>query len=85
MKKQKSVNRSLSSLSAITFAFILAVVAVAQAVIPATTHAAQITDRSLELRTSDDGLTGGSTPGGTVNHLFTFTLPTSSALGSIQF
>lgn len=84
MKKQKYVNRSLSSLSAISFAFILAFVAIAQAVTPPSVYAAQITERSLELKTSDDGLTGGSTPSGTVNHLFTFTLPTSTPLGSIQ-
>lgn len=51
----------------------------------ATANAAQITSRSLTLLSSSDGLTGGSTPGGTVNHKFTFTLPTSQTLGSIQF
>lgn len=85
MKKQKYVNRSFSSLIAITFAFVMTVVAVAQAVMPLSVNAAQITERSLELKTSDDGLTGGSTPGGTVNHLYTFTLPSASPIGSIQF
>jgi len=45
--------------------------------------AGQITSRSLTLQ----GITttGGSQPGGTVNHLFAFTLPTTGTLGSIQF
>jgi hypothetical protein len=49
----------------------------------APTFAAQITTRSLTLvaGTSD----GGSKIGGVVNHSFTFTVPTSTAIGSIQF
>ncbi len=45
--------------------------------------AAQITARSLTLvaGTTD----GGSKIGGVVNHLFTFTLPTTGNVGSIQF
>lgn len=50
-----------------------------------TASAAQITNRSLTLMTSTDGNTGGSTPGGNVNHKFTFTLPTTQTLGSIKF
>lgn len=50
-----------------------------------TAQAAQITTRTLTLMTSNDGNTGGSTPGGTVNHRFTFTLPTTQTLGSIKF
>ena len=61
------------------------VAAQALALIPFNTaSAAQITTRSLELKASDDGLTGGSTPGGTVNHFYTFTIPSTTALGSIQ-
>lgn len=48
-------------------------------------YADQITSRSLTLQAS--GATGGSTPGGTVNHLFTFTVPNigSGNVGSIRF
>ncbi len=46
-------------------------------------YAAQITNRSLTLQ---DGATdGASKPSGTVKHLFTFTLPSTASLGSIQF
>lgn len=61
--------------------------------ISATAQAAQITTRSLTLLSSTDGKTGGSTPSGSTyyiagsnpNEKFTFTLPTSGTLGSIQF
>lgn len=46
--------------------------------------AAQITTRSLTLQQGAGG-DGGSKPGGTVRHLFTFTLPSTSAIGSIRF
>lgn len=45
---------------------------------------AQITNRSLTLQQGAGG-DGGSSPGGVVNHLFEFTLPASSSVGSIQF
>lgn len=45
--------------------------------------AAQITTRSLTLVA---GVTdGGTLPGGVVNHLYNFTLPTSGNVGSIEF
>jgi hypothetical protein len=45
--------------------------------------AAQITSRSLTLQA---GVTdGGSKPGGVVEHLFTFTVPSTASVGSIQF
>jgi hypothetical protein len=43
----------------------------------------QITSRSLTLVAN--GTTGGSTPGGVVNHLFTFTANAGASVGSIQF
>lgn len=48
-------------------------------------NAGQITTRSLTLQ--PEGSVGGSTPGGIVNHLFTFTLPNVGApnVGSIKF
>lgn len=46
-------------------------------------EAAQITSRSLTLQAG--ATDGGSKPGGVVNHLFTFDLPSSTSLGSIKF
>src|SRR5688500_17496368 len=45
--------------------------------------AAQITNRSLTLQagTAD----GGSEPSGVVNHLFNFTVPSGTTVGSIKF
>lgn len=48
-----------------------------------TAYAAQITTRSLQLIAG--ATDGGSKPGGVVNHFFTFTLPTSTNVGSIKF
>ncbi len=48
-----------------------------------TANAAQITARSLALVAGASD--GGSKPGGVVNHLFTFTLPSNTTIGSIQF
>lgn len=52
---------------------------------PQSASAAQITTRSLALETN--GTTGGSTPDGTVNHHFTFTVPNvgDPNIGSIKF
>lgn len=49
------------------------------------THAAQITLRSLTLEAN--GTTGGSTPDGVVNHRFDFTVPSvgNTNIGSIKF
>ena len=51
-------------------------------VLPGGASAAQITNRSLELIGA--GSDGGSKPGGTVNHKFTFDIPTGGNLGSMQ-
>ena len=46
-------------------------------------YAAQITVRSLALQ---QGVTdAGSKPGGSVNHFFTFTIPSTGNVGTIQF
>lgn len=47
-------------------------------------NAAQITNRSLTLQAGTTG-DGGSLPGGIVNHLFTFSVPSNTAVGSILF
>lgn len=61
--------------------------AILTTVLPTThkAYAEQITSRSLTLEAN--GTTGGSLPGGTVNHLFQFTIPNSSSdsIGSIKF
>jgi hypothetical protein len=46
-------------------------------------YAAQITTRSLTLQAGTTD--GGSKVSGVVNHLFTFTIPTTGNVGSIQF
>lgn len=46
-------------------------------------EAAQITNRSLTLQAG--ATDGGSKPGGNVKHQFTFSVPSSSNVGSIQF
>lgn len=52
--------------------------------LPSQVSAAQITNRSLTLQAGPTE--GGSKPGGVVNHLITFTIPTmGTAIGSIKF
>jgi hypothetical protein len=46
-------------------------------------EAAQITNRSMTLVAGASD--GGSKPSGVVNHSFTFTVPTTASVGSIQF
>lgn len=60
--------------------------AILASVLPAhNVGAAQITDRSLTLQPGSGG-DAGSKPGGTVNHFFQFTVPTTgTAIGSIKF
>ncbi len=57
---------------------------VLQVLPPDTASAAQITTRSLTLQAGAGG-DGGSMPGGTVNHVFNFTVPGGSDVGSIRF
>ena len=67
--------------------FIVAAVVVATmvAALPIqTTFASQITTRSLTLQAGAGG-DGGSKAGGTVNHLFGFTIPTTASVGSMKF
>lgn len=76
LKHHKSVLRLLSPL-------ILLSALLAQALFPVMASASQITTRSLTLVAN--GTTGGSKPGGVVNHMFTFTLPTTGNVGSVEF
>ncbi len=67
---------------AIISALLLSIVG--QLLLPLTASAAQITSRSLTLQAGPTE--GGSKPGGVVNHLLTFTVPTTgTAIGSIKF
>ena len=50
---------------------------------PKPVSAAELTTRSLTLQAG--ATDGGSKAGGTVNHLYTFTIPTTGNVGSIQF
>ena len=60
------------------------IVALAGAMFPQQqVQAAQITNRSLTLQAGASA--GGSDPGGVVNHLFQFTVPSSSPIQSIEF
>jgi len=54
-----------------------------QIIPPGAASATQITARSLTLQAG--ATDGGSKPGGTVNHLFSFTVPTGGNIGSIKF
>jgi hypothetical protein len=54
-----------------------------QALFMGNASAAQITNRSLTLQAG--ATDGGSKPGGVVQHLFSFTIPTTASVGSIQF
>lgn len=78
MKKQKK------SLIHIVSAATLAVAAIIQLFPVSQAFATQIEPRSLTLVAGAGG-DGGSLPGGTVNHLFNFSLPSSDSLGSIKF
>ncbi len=71
---------------AMRFFSLFAVLALlALSILPAAhVYAAQIEPRSLTLQAGAGG-DGGSMPGGTVNHLLAFSLPTAGTLGSILF
>jgi len=76
MKKQKLFIRLFSVgtlLAGIVFPLLM----------PSMASANQITVRSLTLQAGTTD--GGSLAGGNVNHLFTFTVPTTGTVGSIQF
>ncbi len=90
MKKRHHLNKT--HLSRLLVAAILVLATLIQIVPFSNASAAQITARSLELRSGDAHgsvgsrvIDGGSTPGGVVRHRFTFTLPSSANLGSIKF
>ncbi len=62
---------------------LLVLALVLQTFLAPTVSAAQITDRKLTLQAGASD--GGSKPGGVVNHLFNFTVPTTGNVGSIKF
>jgi hypothetical protein len=77
MKTFIRITRPLSIAALLVFSLIFAMLE------PSMASAAQITSRSLTLQAG--ATDGGSKPGGVVNHLFAFTLPTAGNVGSIQF
>ena len=76
----KTKTKSISSLLVVA---VLLVATVVQVLLPNSADAAQITSRKLTLQAGSSD--GGSTPGGNVNHSFEFTIPSTTALGSIKF
>jgi len=74
----------LKSVFSVFAVFVIALALTLQALFVPNVSAAQITSRKLTLQAGSGG-NGGSMPGGTVNHLFDFTLPTSGSVGSIKF
>lgn len=77
---QRSLHHNFSRLAT---ALILAVASLLPLFSPSEAYAAQITNRSLTLQAGASD--GGSKPGGVVNHLFAFTVPGSTTVGSIKF
>ncbi len=71
------------SIHIVAYAVILAISTFYMAFVNQSAYAAQITNRSLTLLAG--ATDGGSKAGGVVNHLFSFTLPGGSNVGSIQF
>ncbi len=67
----------------LTFPALVLIAATLAIALPGETYAANITARSLTLQAGASA--GGSQPSGVVNHLFTFTLPSTSLVKSIQF
>ncbi|HRJ05975.1 MAG TPA: hypothetical protein PK096_00185 [Candidatus Saccharibacteria bacterium] len=76
----KTPQQSLFSVMAVV---LLVLALVLQTFLAPTVSAAQITDRKLTLQAGASD--GGSKPGGVVNHLFNFTVPTTGNVGSIKF
>lgn len=77
---KKTTTTKFRALSVVALA---AFISVQSFVMTSSTYAAQINTRSLTLQAN--GTTGGSTPGGVVNHFFQFTVPTAASVGSIKF
>lgn len=77
-------NPTLKSLFSVFAVFVIALALTLQTLFVPNVSAAQITNRSLTLQAGPSD--GGSKPGGKVNHLFQFTVPTTgTAIGSIKF
>ena len=75
-KHHKTLSRALSL-------FILTMTLMSQVFPVGIVSAAQITNRSLTLQAGNTD--GGTKPGGVVKHLFDFTIPSGTAIGSIEF
>jgi hypothetical protein len=73
----------VSRSSRVVLSIVLVAATIVSAVQVRPAYAAQITNRSLTLQAGASD--GGAKPGGVVNHLFNFNLPSSTNVGSIQF
>ena len=78
---KKTPQQTLGRVASFVTAF--AVVVAQMAIFATPASAAQITSRRLTLQAGTTD--GGSAPGGTVNHFLEFTLPSSTAVGSVLF
>lgn len=83
MRHHHLKNNFFSRTARLLVAFVFALALVAQILPISQASAAQITNRNLTLLAG--ATDGGSKPGGVVNHSFTFTVPTTASIGSIQF
>jgi hypothetical protein len=75
--------RRLKAFLAFFSAMALVVGVFTEFMIPGVSYAAAMNSLSLTLQ--DGTSSGGSAPGGTVNHLFSFTIPSTTTIHSIQF
>lgn len=82
-KRKQTMQKHHKSILRLLSPFILLSALLVQAIFPVFAGATQIAPRNLTLVAN--GTTGGSTPGGVVNHAFAFTLPGGSNVASIQF
>jgi hypothetical protein len=83
MLRKRGLSRVLSGLTAI----VLLAGITSQVFFPGKAHAAasQITSRKLTLEDGAGATNGGSKPGATVNHFYTFTLNSGSNVGTMVF
>jgi hypothetical protein len=83
MKTKTTTTKPSILVTRLLSVFVVVLAIVAQTLTPTLAGAVQISNRSLTLVAN--GTTGGSKPGGVVNHAFAFTLPGGSTVGSVKF
>jgi hypothetical protein len=83
LRKNKQMSKNKKTYSRVLSVALLATVLLSQLFPISMASAAQITGRKLTLQAGTTD--GASKPGGVVKHLFNFTLPSGTSVGSIQF